>query len=91
MSKAPLDIVCIDETKLDESFPDFRFHMENHHENYQLPPFRGDINSKRGGKLDFVRNGVNAKRVKDLEIKVSENNMYWTYNFKEKVVCSIYL
>ena len=33
ISKAPLDIVCIDETKLDESFPDFQFHMEN----YQFP------------------------------------------------------
>ena len=40
MSKAPLDIVCIDETKLDESFPDFQFHMGN----YQFPPHQGDRN-----------------------------------------------
>ena len=38
MSKAPLDIVCADEIKLDESFPNFQFHMEN----YQFPPFRRD-------------------------------------------------
>ena len=36
MTKAPLDIVCIDETQLAESFPDFQFNMEN----YQFPPFR---------------------------------------------------
>ena len=71
MSKVPLVIVCIDETKLDESFPDFQFHMENYHDNYQFSPFRRYINSKRGGKLDFVKNSVIAKRVKDLETKVS--------------------
>ena len=65
MSKAPLDIVCIDKTKLDESFPDFQFHMEN----YQFPPFWRDQNSKGGGKLVFVKNGLIAKRVKDLEKK----------------------
>ena len=65
MSKAPLDIVCIDKTKLDESFPDFQFHMEN----YQFPSFQRDQNSKGGGKLVFVKNGLIAKRVKDLEKK----------------------
>ena len=68
MSKAPHDIVCTDETKLDESFPDFHFHMES----YQFPPFRRDRNSKGGGKLVFVKNGLIAKRVKDLETIVSE-------------------
>ena len=67
-SKAPLGIGCIDETKLDESFPDFQFHMEN----YQFPPFRRDRNSKGGGKLVFVKNSLVAKRVKDLETKGSE-------------------
>ena len=68
MSKAPLDIVCADETKLDESFPDFQFHMEN----YQFPPFRRDRNSKGVGKVVFVKNSLIAKRVKDLETKVSK-------------------
>ena len=68
MTKAPLDIVCIDETKLDESFPDFQFYMES----YQFPLFRRDRNSKGGGKLVFVKNGLIAKRVKDLETIVSE-------------------
>ena len=38
MSKVSLDIACIDETKLDESFPDSQFHIEN----YQFPRF-GEI------------------------------------------------
>ena len=68
MAKAPLDIVCIDETKLVESFRDFQFHMEN----YQFPPFRRDRNSKGGWKLIFVKSALIAKRVKDLETTVSE-------------------
>ena len=68
MAKGALDIVCIDEIKLDESFPDFQFHMED----YPFPPFRRDRNSKSGSKLVFVKNGLTAKRVKDLETKVSE-------------------
>ena len=41
-------------------------------ENYQFLPFRRDRNSKGGGELVFVKNGLTAKRVKDLETKVSE-------------------
>ena len=52
MSKASLVIVCIDKTKLDESFPASQFLMENYH---QFPPFRRDRNSKGAGKLGFVK------------------------------------
>ena len=48
MSKVSIDIICIDK-KLDESFPDSQFHMEN----YQFSPFWID----GGGKLIFVKNG----------------------------------
>ena len=41
-------------------------------ENYQFSPFRRDRNSKGGGKLVFVKNGLIAKKVKDLETIVSE-------------------
>ena len=41
-------------------------------ENYQFLPFRRDSNSKGGSKLVFVKNGLTAKRVKDIETKVSE-------------------
>ena len=68
MTKGPLVLVCIDETKLDESFPAFQFHLEN----YQFPLFRRDRNSKVGCKLVFAKNGLIAKRVKDLETIVFE-------------------
>ena len=34
---------------MDESFPDFQFHMKN----YQFPPFRRNRNSNGGGQLVF--------------------------------------
>ena len=68
IKKAPLDIICIDETKLDQSFPDSQFYIEN----YQFPPFRRDRDSKGGGKMVFIKNGLIVKRIKDLETKISE-------------------
>ena len=53
-AKARIDILCIDETKSDDSFPDSQFLIEN----YQLPPFRMDRNSKGGGKIVYVRRGL---------------------------------
>ena len=45
IAKTPLDVFCIDETKLN-SFPNSRLLLEN----FQFSPFRRDRNSKRGGK-----------------------------------------
>ena len=63
-----LDVFCIDETKLDESFPNSQFILEN----FQFPPFRRDRNSKEGGKLVYVKQGIIAKRLENLETKFSE-------------------
>ena len=63
VNKAPIDILCIDETKIDESFPDSQFLIEN----YQFPPYRRDRNSKRGGKIVYVRQGLISKRLKSFE------------------------
>ena len=59
---------CIDETKLDESFPNSQFLLEN----FQFPPFRGDRNSKGGGKLVYVKQEIITKRLENLETKFSE-------------------
>ena len=40
---APIDILCLDESKLSYDFPDAQFHMEG----YQYPPFRRDRVSKK--------------------------------------------
>ena len=44
--KAPMDLLCIDETKLDASFPNAQFHIEG----YQYPPFRRDRGENGGGE-----------------------------------------
>ena len=47
LSNAPIDVLCVDETKLDSSCPDHHFKIEG----CQFPSFRRDRNSKGGGKL----------------------------------------
>ena len=68
LHKAPIDILCIDETKLDETFPDAQFMIEN----YQFPPFRRDRNNKGGGKMVLIRKELLAKRLEDFETKSTE-------------------
>ena len=68
IAKAPLDVFCDDETKLDDSFPNSPFILEN----FQFPPFCRDRNSKEGGKLIYVKQGIIAKRLGNLETKFSE-------------------
>ena len=67
IAKAPLDVFCVDETNLDDSFPNSQFILEN----FQFPPFRRDRNSKGGGKLVYVKRGIIAKRLENIETKFS--------------------
>ena len=66
--QAPIDIICIDETKLDSSYPDSQFYIDG----YQFPPFRRDRNKYGGGKIVYVRDGFIAKRLVNLEGNASE-------------------
>ena len=59
---------CVDETKLDDSFLNSLFIFEN----FQFPPFRRNRNSKGGGKLLYVKQGIIANRLEKLETKSSE-------------------
>ena len=68
IAKVPLDVFCVDETKLDDSFPDSQFILEN----FQFAPFRWDQNSKGGGKLVYIKQGIIAKRLENFETKFSE-------------------
>ena len=58
----------IDETKSDDSFPNSQFILEN----FQFPPFCIDRNSKGGGKLVYVKQGIIAKRLENVETTFSE-------------------
>ena len=68
LHKTPLEIVCIDETKLDDSFPDQQFKIEG----YQFPPFRRDRNNDGGGKIFFVKDGLLVNRLTEFETNISE-------------------
>ena len=75
LRKTKIDVLCIDKTKLDSSFPNHQFKTEG----YQFPPLRRDRNSKGGGKLVFVREGFIAKQMKNFEIGNAET-MSWAYH-----------
>ena len=65
LSNAPIDVLCVDETKLDSIFPDHQFKIEG----YQFPPFRRDRISKGGGKLVNLWGSFIAKRITKFETK----------------------
>ena len=61
--KTQIHVLCIDETKLDESFPDAQFHIKG----YQYSAFRKDRNKDGGRKIVFVKKGLIAKRILEYE------------------------
>ena len=65
LSNAPIDALFVDETKLDSSFPDYQFKIEE----YQFPPFRRDRNSKGGAELVCLRERFIARRIPKFEMK----------------------
>ena len=56
------------ETKLDDSFPDSQFEINGH----QFPFLRKYRDSKGGGKIAFLKQGLIINRLKQLETKISE-------------------
>ena len=68
LPNAPIDILCVDETKLDSSFPDLQFKIQG----YQFPSFRRDRNSKSGGKSFYLREGFIVKRIPNFKIEKAE-------------------
>ena len=68
LKKPSLEIICVDETKLDESFPDHQFKIDG----YQFPPFRRDRDKHGGGKVVYVKEGLIVNRIKEFETNKSE-------------------
>ena len=66
--KVQIDILCIDETKLDDSFPDSQFKING----YQFLFLRRDRGNRGGGKIVFIKQGLIVNRLKQLETKISE-------------------
>ena len=82
--KAPIDLLCIDETKLDASFPDAQFHIEGCQH-----PHLGKIVTKMVGWNDFYKEGLIAKRSYAIEditseticLEVTISNKKWCITF----------
>ena len=68
IAKAPLDVFCVDEIKLDDSFPNSQFVLKD----FEFPLFRRDQNLKGGGKLVYIKQGIIAERLENLESNFSE-------------------
>ena len=64
--KGPVDILFVNKTKLDSSFPDAWLKIDG----YQFPSFRKDRNAKGGGKITFIRQRLIVKRLKFLKPKL---------------------
>ena len=70
--ESPIDILCVDEIKLDSSYPDAQFQIID----YQFPPFRRDRNKYGGGKIVLIRKGLITRRLPRFETKVSKTTCF---------------
>jgi len=73
ITNIPIEILCLDETKLTNDFNDALFFIEG----YQFPPYRRDRSSCNtrnigGGKMVFIKDGLINKRLLDFETKTAE-------------------
>ena len=72
----PLEILCIDETRLNSNFTTAQFHING----YQYPPFRRDrdtdgvaVRNSGGGKMIFIKEGIICKRLEKYETENAES------------------
>ena len=78
--KDSLDILVLQETKLDETFPEGQFYIDGF-----MPPFRRDRNKYGGGVMIFARDSIPAKVLEidlpnDIEsifVELNFNNNKW--------------
>ena len=58
-----IDIICLGETKLDDSFPSSNFLIPGY-----SSPYRLDVDSKSGGLLIYIKETIPSKELKQLLI-----------------------
>ena len=68
LSKTPPDILVLAETKIDHTFPNAQFYLEEYYE-----PTRSDNSCHSGGIIEYIRKGIIRKRLNDFELKSFEN------------------
>ena len=91
MQKGIIDVLSIQETKLDNSFPRQQFHCED------FKMYRKDYKCNAGGLLFYIRNDLTQRRRADLEFDQNHNNTrveslcIEVYIKSEKwILCSVY-
>ena len=72
--------MCTDKTKIDESYPDSQFKIDE----YQYPPFRRDRNCKGSGKNVYIREVLLPKDC--LARRQIQQKVFAYYNIKEKMM-----
>ena len=72
-----IDILIIQETKLDSSFADGQFYMEGY-----SPPFRKDRNAYGGGLLIYIKENIPAKILKNNDLASDIEGIFIELNFK---------
>ena len=70
--ESPIDILCVDKTKIDSSYPEAQFQIND----YQFPPFRRDRNKYGGGKIVLIRKGLITRRLPKFKTKVSKTTFF---------------
>ena len=68
VSKTLPDILVIAETKIDATFTNAQFFLEDYYE-----PTRKDFSKNSGGIIEYIRKGVIRKRLPDFELKSFES------------------
>ena len=72
-----IDILIIQETKLDDSFPEGQFHIQGY-----LPPFRRDRNRYGGGLLVYIKEHIPAKILVNNDLANDIEGIFIELNFK---------
>ena len=72
-----IDILIIQETKLDETFPNGQFLIEGF-----LPPFRKDRNAHGGGILVFIKDNIPAKVLNNHQLPNDIEGIFIELNMK---------
>ena len=71
-TETPIEVLCVDETKLTADFPDAYFKIGG----YKYPPFRrdrnDDLSTRGGGKIVFIKDGIILQRLSNFETKTAE-------------------
>ena len=72
-----VDILIIEETKIDETFPTGQFIIEGY-----MPPFRKDRNQHGGGILVYVKDNIPAKLVDNHNLPNDIESIFIELNFR---------